>query len=234
MSEKLKCVIIEDETMARKSLINFCEKQNNLQLVGNFEGAEEALLFLEKDHVDLIFLDIELPGMTGLELIDKLPLSPQIIFTTGNKEYAYEAYEYDVTDFLKKPITQPRFQKSVDKALLRQDQLDAVATASARNEIYIRADGKHIRIPYENILYFENVGDYVKVLTTDGNHIIHGSMKSIDSRIQHPRFLKIHRSFIVNLDKIKDIEDNSLVIGNSVIPISRAHKPILLKSINIL
>lgn len=234
MAEKLKCVVVEDEIMARKSLMKLCEKMDRLELVDAFDNAKEALTSIEKNAIDLIFLDIEMPEMSGLELLEELSVFPQVIFTTGNREYAYEAFEYDVTDFLKKPITQLRFAKAVDKAILRQELLDAVATASSKNEIYIRSEGRYIRISYGDILYFENVGDYVKVITTGGNHIIHGSMKSIDSRIQHPRFLKVHRSYIVNLDKIKDIEDNTLVIGKSVIPISRAHKPILLRSINIL
>ena len=203
-------------------------------MIAALDNAEDALKQIEFENVDLVFLDIEMPEMTGLELLDQLTVSPQIIFTTGNKEYAFEAFEYDVTDFLKKPITQLRFAKAIEKALQRQNQLDAIATASSKNEIYIKSDGRFIRIPYESILYFENVGDYVKVITTDGNHIIHGSLKSIDSRINHPRFLKVHRTYIVNLDKIKDIEDNTLVIEKSVIPISRAHKPILMRTINIL
>lgn len=234
MSEKLKCLIVEDELMARKSLVSLCKKIEKLDLLNAFENAEEALISLQNEEVDLIFLDIEMPGMSGLDLLSQLSIIPQVIFTTGNKEYAYEAYEYDVTDFLKKPITLPRFQKAVDKALLRQTQLIEVASESAKNEIYIKTEGRLVRIPFANILYFENVGDYVKVITSDGNHIIHGSLKSIYSRIDHPRFLKVHRSYIVNLDKIKDIEDNTLVIDKSVIPISRAHKPILLKTINLL
>ena len=234
MAEKLKCIIVEDEIMARKSLTKLCEKSDRLQLIGVYENAEKVLSSNITEELDLIFLDIEMPGKSGLELLEELTIIPQVIFTTGNKEYAYEAYEYDVTDFLKKPITQSRFFKGIDKAIQRQDQLDAIATASARNEIYIRTDGKYVRVSYDSILYFENVGDYVKVITEKGNHIIHGSMKSIDSRIQHPRFMKIHRSYIVNLDKILDIEDNTIVIEKTVIPISRAHKPLLMKSINIL
>ena len=234
MAEKLKCIIVEDEIMARKSLTNLCKKSDRLQLINVYEDAEGVLESNITDDLDLIFLDIEMPGKSGIELLEELSVIPQVIFTTGNKEYAYEAYEYDVTDFLKKPITQARFLKGVEKAILRQDQLDAIATASARNEVYIRTEGRHVRVSYDSILYFENVGDYVKVITENGNHIIHGSMKSIDSRIQHPRFMKVHRSYIVNLDKILDIEDNTLVIEKSVIPISRAHKPLLMKSINIL
>ena len=234
MAERLRCLIVEDEIMARKSLTKLCEKIDRLELVDSFDNGQDALIAIENDSIDLVFLDIEMPGMTGIELLEKLTVSPQIIFTTGNKEYAFEAFEYDVTDFLKKPITQLRFVKAVEKAFLRQEQLNAIASASSKNEIYIRTDGRYVRVSYKDILYFENVGDYVKVLTDAGNHIIHGSMKSIDSRIQHPRFLKVHRSYIVNLDKVKDIEDNTLVIGKAVIPISRAHKPILMRSINLL
>lgn len=234
MAERLRCLIVEDEIMARKSLTKLCEKMDRLELVDSLDNAKDALRIIENDDIDLIFLDIEMPEMTGIEMLEELTIFPQIIFTTGNKEYAFEAFEYDVTDFLKKPLTQFRFAKAVEKAFHRQEQLDAVATASSRNEIYIRSEGRFIRISYKDILYFENVGDYVKVLTEMGNHIIHGSMKSIDGRIQHPRFLKVHRSYIVNLDKVKDIEDNTLVIGKSVIPISRAHKPILMRSINLL
>lgn len=220
--------------MARKSLSVLCGKMDRLKVVDSVESANDALPILSEKEIDLIFLDIELPGISGIELLDKLSVIPQIIFTTGNEEYAFAAYEYDVTDFLKKPITFPRFAKAVDKAIQRQDQLYAIASESARHEIYIKTEGRFVRIPYEDILYIENVGDYAKVHTTTTSHLIHGSMKSIDSRILHPRFLKVHRSYIVNLDKIVDIEDNSLVIRKSVIPISRAHKPLLMKSINIL
>ncbi len=175
-----------------------------------------------------------MPGLTGLELLEQLDIIPQVIFTTSNKEYAFEAYEYEVTDFLKKPIVQPRFIKAVVKAVDRAELLDAVAVNSAKHELYVKTDGRFVRLPYTEILYFENVGDYVKVCSNLGNHIIHGALKSIDARLTHPRFMKVHRSFIVNLDHIKDIEDNTLVIQKKVIPISRAHKPILLKSLNIL
>ncbi len=100
--------------------------------------------------------------------------------------------------------------------------------------MYLKSDGKLIRVPYSDVLYFENVGDYIKVITSNGNYVIHGALKSIDARLSYPRFFKVHRSYIVNLDYIKDIEDNTLVIDKKVIPISRAHKPTLLKSLNIL
>ena len=230
----MKCIIVEDELMARKALENLCRKVEWLVVAGSFEHAADAVDVVNEGNVELLFLDIELPGMSGLEFLEQLPYLPQVVFTTSNKDYAFEAYQYDVTDFLKKPITQQRFLRAVEKIELREKQLKAIATVSAAHEIYIKSEGKFIRLPYRDILYFENVGDYVKVVMPGENHIIHGSLKSIDQRIQNPRFIKVHRSYIVNMDKIKDIEDNTLVIGSKVIPISRAHKPILLRSINFL
>jgi len=234
MNERITCIIIEDEIMARKSLEKLCEKSNDLNLIESFETAELAKQYLEESNVDLLLLDIEMPGMSGIELLDNIPYIPQVIFTTSNKEYAYDAYEYDVTDFLKKPITQARFLKAIEKAIDRNRRLNSIAISSAEHEMYVKADKKYIRIPVDSIQYFENVGDYVKVVSDIGAHVIYGSLKSIDQRITHPRFLKVHRSFIVNLGRVVDIEDNTLVIDQKVIPISRAHKPILMRSINLL
>ncbi len=230
----IKTIIIEDEIMARKSLEKMCEKVQNIKLVGSYESAEIALPAFENKDLDLVLLDIEMPGMSGIELLETLPYLPQIIFTTGNKRYAFEAFEYDVTDFLKKPITHDRFVKSIDKVKSLKERRNAIAHASSQHEIYIKTDGRYVRLPFDDILYFENIGDYIKVITIDKTHIIHGTMKSIDQKIKNPRFLKVHRSYIVNMNKIKDIEDNTLVIAKKVIPISRAHKPILMNSLNLI
>ncbi len=230
----MKTIIVEDEIMATKALERLCQKIPEITLVGSYDSAESAIELFNTESIDLVLLDIEMPGMSGLQLIDKLPYLPQIIFTTGSKEYAFEAYEYDITDFLKKPITFDRFQKAIEKAVEQEERKNAVQNASRAHEIYIKTDGRFVRLPFNEIHYFENVGDYVKVVATSGNYVIHGSLKSIDQRISNPRFLKVHRSYIVNLDCIKDIQDNTLVIAKKVIPISRAHRPILMNSLNIL
>lgn len=234
MNEVLTCVIVEDEVMAMKSLQRLCEKTDVLRMVGSFSTGEEAQVFLESTAVDLIFLDIEMPGMSGIDLLDSLSYLPQIIFTTNNQEYAYEAFEYDVTDFLKKPILPVRLARSIEKAVERNKQLNNIAIASKSAEIYVKSDKKYIRVPYDDIHYFENAGDYVKIITDTITHVVHGSLKSINNRLDHPRFFKVHRSFIVNLGRVKDIEEGSLIIGSKVIPISRSHRPLLMKSINIL
>lgn len=232
---KLRSILIEDEPMASAALQRLCKKSANIELLEAYDNAETALKGIEKHDVQLIFLDIEMPGLSGLELIDKLPYLPQIIFTTSNVEYAYQAFEYDVTDFLRKPIDSPRFTRSVEKAIKIAEKFDAVYLESAKHELFVKTDGRYVRLPYSDIMYFENVGDYVKVITENsGTQVIYGALKSIDERLNNPRFLKVHRSFIVNIEKIKDIEDNTIVIGKKVIPISRSYKPILLRSINIL
>ena len=233
-----KTIIVEDEPLTRKSLERLCDKSSHVTLSGSFENGPDALAFMEKNQIDLILLDVEMEGMSGLELMDNLPYLPQVIISSSKPEYASDAYEYDVTDFLKKPVSKDRFAKALEKVVEKntatEAKLNKLSSASNANELYVKSEGRYTRLPYDSILYFENVGDYVKIVTQDANHVIHGALKAIDARLEYPRFLKVHRSFIVNLDKIVDIEDNSLVIGQKMIPISRAHKPVLMSSINVL
>lgn len=228
----LNCMIVDDEIMARKSLERLCGKYEKLNVVQVCENAKDALKYLAEEPVDLIFLDIEMPEVSGIDFLNQAITLPQIIFTTSKTEYAFEAFEYSITDYLKKPIAFPRFQQAVEKAFEIQIQNNAYRAQA--EEVYIKVDGKYIRIPFDNILYFENVGDYVKVKTEEGTHIIYRTLKSIDAKLSNPKFLKVHRSYIVNLSKIKDIEESTLVIGKKVIPISRANKSTLMSKLNLL
>jgi len=230
--ENLRCIIVDDEIMARKSLERLCKKIDAIEVVTVCENAELAIEFLKKDSVDLIFLDIEMPGLTGIEFLSAVSILPQIIFTTSKTEYAFEAFQHQVTDYLQKPIDYSRFLLAIEKALEIQKQNNLFKAAA--EEVYIREEGKYIRISYDTILYFENVGDYVKVVTDVGNHIIYSTLKSIVKKLNNTRFLKVHRSYIVNLAKIKDIDESSLVINRKVIPISRANRPVLMSRLNIL
>lgn len=230
----MRTVIVDDELMAQKALQRHCEKSKQVELLQVCENGQSALNYLNANEVDLIFLDIEMPDISGLELLDQLTVIPQVILTTSNIEYAADAFEYDVTDFLTKPILFPRFQKSVTKASTQFQILQKRIEHSAKNEIYIRTDGRLVRLPFSEISYFENIGDYIKVHSARGAYIIHGALKSLVKKLDHPRMVKVHRSYIVNLDHIVDIEDNTIVIHDKVVPISRAHKPELLKGLNIL
>lgn len=230
----IKAILIEDNIMEAAVLEQYCTNYDNVELAATFSNGSDAIAYLNQHKVDIVFLDIEMPDMTGLQLLDKISCLPQIIITTSNKEYAYDAYEHEVVDFLKKPIALARFTKTMEKVMRNHEMRNRVALSSSATELYVKTEGKYIRVPYNEVLYFENVGDYIKVITNSGMHIIYGALKTLAEKLSYPRFLKVHRSFIVNLDKIVDIEDNSLVIGKKVIPISRAHKPIIMNSINLI
>ena len=228
----LNCMLVDDDLMARKSIERLCRKTDVLSVVAVCENAEEALEVLKTSAVDLIFLDVEMPGLSGIDFMDKAVYLPQIVMTTSKTEYAYEAFEYQVTDYLKKPFSYPRFLKAVEKA---QEFFEKSQEYKANaNEVYVKEEGKFVRISYEDILFFENVGDYVRIKTAHSSHIIHSTLKNIDSKLPNTQFLKVHRSFIVNMEKIVDIQENSLVIGDVVIPISRSNKPLLMSRLNFL
>ena len=142
-------------------------------------------------------------------------------------------FDDNVTDFFKTTVDFPEFVKTMGNAQEAKNQLKNIIQSSEESEIYVKVNGGLLRIPFENILFFENIGDYIKVITNKGKFVFLGTIKSLEKKIKHPRFMKVHRSFIVNLDFVKDIKGNNLVIEKNIIPISRAHKPLLLKSINI-
>ncbi len=227
---KMKCLIVDDDPLACKSLLRFCRQVPELEVVHVATDGSEALQWLEKEDIDLLFLDVEMPGLSGIELLEALPALPLVIFTTAKKDYAYEAFEYKAVDYLKKPIAWPRFIEAVSKARM---QLQRAVPRSAE-EVYIKEDGRFLRLNYDDILYFENVGDYVRIKTTKGSHIIYSTLKNIYKKLDQTKFYRVHRTYIVNMNKIEDIEDNSLVIGGKVIPISRANKPTLMARIHLL
>lgn len=225
-------MIVDDDALARKSMEKLCEKTTHLEVISVCASAAEAINKINENQIDLILLDIEMPDKTGLELLDELSYQPQIVFVTSNRDYAFEAFEYQVTDFVKKPVKVKRFMAAVDKAIKVQEGIEAYKKRSG--DLYIRSEGRYIRLNINDIFFFENVGDYVRVKTETDAYIIHSTLKNIDRNLRDPRFLRIHRTYIINLDKIKDIKENTLVIDKDVIPISRANKSILMSRLNFL
>ncbi|GAB3643481.1 LytR/AlgR family response regulator transcription factor [Spirosoma arcticum] len=230
----LTCIIVEDEPMSRKALQRMCEQHHSLTLLASFDNATGALHFLTEHPVDLIWLDVEMPGLTGLELLAKLSAIPYVVLTTGETKYAYDAFQYQVTDYLKKPISVPRFNLAVKKVLEQSASARAkLGSPAEREEIYIKTDGRYIRLPFDSIAYIENTGDYVKIYTSTQIYIVYSTMKYLEEKLG-TQFLRVHRSYIVHLDKIVDIEENTLVINSKVIPISRANKSELMNRLNLL
>lgn len=223
----MNCIIVDDDQMARVSLEMLCEKIEDVIVDSIFDNGLDALNWLKENETDVIFLDIEMPSLSGMDLIKSIDNLPQIVFTTSHAEYALEAFEYQVTDFVPKPVQLPRFLKAIE----RVRELNNNVRQESQNEIFIRHEGRFVRLNLEELLYVESLGDYVTFVTNDKKYIVHSTLKNIADKITNPNFLKVHRSYVINLTKVVDIEENNLVIKDKVIPISRAHKSVLIKRI---
>lgn len=217
----IKAIVVDDDIMARESMAYLLKKFDNIELTGSFESAFDAKNFLKDNTADLIFLDIEMPGLSGFEFLSTTKKLPGIILTTSNSEYAIEAFEYEVLDFLVKPIGFARLSKAINR-YERTSQLNP----AEKEDIFVRADGKFIRIPLADLLYVQTKDDYMYLYMADKTkHIIHSTLVGIEKTLPASRFHKVHRSYIVNLSKIVDIDDTTLVIQGHVIPVSRAFRP---------
>ena len=228
----LTCIIVEDLQVAANYLAKCCEKSGQVEVKGHFVNVPDALSYLNEHTIDLIFLDVEMPGANGFELLDQIAFSPKVILTTAKKDYAYNAFQYNVSDYLMKPFTYQRFIEALQKI---QPSRETVSTYSGSDHIYIKADGKLIRLNNDSILYIESMGDYVKFVTNDNKkYITHNTIKNLEEKVSKNDFLKVHRSYIVNLHKIDDMRENMLFIKGNEIPVSKANKADVFKRLNII
>ncbi len=233
----MNCIVIDDDKLSRKIVEEFIKKTNFLKHIDSFDNAVDAIsLFKSGNEIQLIFLDIEMPEMTGIEFIKTLKNPPQIIIISSKEQYAIQAFEYDVTDYLLKPIAYSRFFKAADKAY-SQFVKDSIVP-EGKNEIFIKKNSSLIKLKYEDILWVEALENYVIVNTYDDKFTIHFTMKSIEKKLPAPRFSRVHRSYIVNTSSINLIEDNSIVIpvegGTKSIPIGKSYKDKLMNDLNLM
>src|SRR5678809_1513548 len=199
----MKCIIVDDNKMARMSLKQLVSLLSNVDLVAECNDAVEALDILNSSQVDLLLLDIEMPGMTGLDLIKKLGNNkPLIVFTTAKKEYAVEAFELNVVDYLVKPIALPRLKQAVDKAQETLDSNKQELKVEEQGFVFVKDNGVLKRIAIDDILFLEAMGDYVKVHTPQKFHVVHATLKSIEEKLPLSKFIRVHRSYIVAINKI--------------------------------
>lgn len=227
----ISCVIIEDLPVAAEYLKKCCEKSGELEVKAHFTNVTDATLFLNDNIVDLLFLDVEMPGEPGFTVLDQISFSPKVILTTSKADYAYTAFEYNVTDFLKKPYTYQRFLQAIKKV---SESLDAVQSESGDDHIFIKTEGKLVRLNNDDVLYIESMGDYVRFVTTDRKYIVHNTIKNLEEKMNRKAFMKIHRSYIVNIQKVDNIRENVLLIRGTELPISKAHKADVIQRINII
>ena len=231
----MTCLIVDDNPMARLALRNMVDNIETLHSVGECENAMEAFNFLQKKPAELLLLDVEMPGMSGLELLQSLEIKPQVILITAKRDYAVEGFELEVVDYIVKPVTMPRLLKAVQRA---GDQLSVQSNADfhdlGTDHLFVRVDNQLIRIGFDDILFLQALGDYVAFQTDKKKYLVHLTLKSIEEKLPEERFMRVHRSYIIAVDKIENLEQNSLKIGQHIIPVSESNKKKLMEKLNVL
>ena len=222
----MKCIIVDDEPLARKVLIKYIASIESLELVKECSNASDAASILHQHDVDLMFLDVKMPDMSGLELLDTLPNPPMVIITTAHMEYAIEGYEYSVIDFLLKPFPFERFLKAVNMAFQRTT--GAISNSSTHvdnNEyIFLKADRALHKVSFPEINYIQGYGNFLKVFTDSKMLLISETMANMEERLPSNLFRRVHKSFIVSLKNIELIEDGFIKVKNKEIPIGNIYK----------
>lgn len=218
MNKPVTCIITDDEPYARKGLQTYVEKTSFLDLKGQCEDAMELGEMLKQQPVDLLFLDIQMPHITGVEFLRSLRNPPKVIFTTAFKEYAIEGFELDVLDYMLKPISQDRFDKAAQKA---KDYFDLKGVTNPPDYLFVKADGRLEKIIFNEVLFIEGMENYVIIHTASKKVITHSTLKSLIEKLPKQAFLQTHKSYIVAINKVGAVEGNMLYIGNHQVPISR-------------
>ena len=232
----VQCLIVDDEPMARDVVRRYIDQIPSLHIAGEFGNAIDATLFLQKNLVDMIFLDIRMPQLSGTDFVRSLRNIPKIIFTTAHKEYAHEGFELDVVDYLLKPIRFDRFLRAVNKAYpQKQHEIGNAARGASQDLkfaspfIYLKVDRKMVKIMLDDILYIESDKDYVKVFTSGSTIITRQTISSVEAMLSENKFFRIHRSFIVSLDKVRSFSNEIVEVGNKELPIGKLYRNSFLK-----
>jgi len=226
----LKCVAIDDEPLARECVANYIREVDFLQLTGTGSNPVELTRLMDEQRVDLIFLDIQMPVINGIEFLKMTQNPPMVIITTAYPSYALDGFQLDVLDYLVKPITFNRFFKAVSKAkdyhhLLAKSALTDIGKAiSAENYFFIKCDYKYERIYFNDILYVEAMQNYVTIYTSKGKYITLLYLKNVEQNLGKNSFIRVHKSYIVSIPKIESIENNEIIIQSFRIPISRNYR----------
>ena len=225
----INCAIIDDEPLAAEMLASYAAKTPFLNLVGVYNSAVEAIRTLRSEPVDLLFLDIQMPELSGLEFATILPPETFIIFTTAFDRYAIDSYKVNTVDYLLKPIAYDNFLKAADKALRRIVDSRKQATYAADRFIYVKSDYKLVRINLDDIMYIEGVKDYVRIVLANSSQPVMClmNMRTLEEYLPTPEFLRVHRSYIVHMSKVQSIDRFRFVFGNTYIPISESYKDVV-------
>jgi DNA-binding LytR/AlgR family response regulator len=219
----LKCVVIDDDEQSRKILEHFIGLTNFLDCTAVFSSGTEALSYLLQSPVDVLYVDIDMPDLSGIELVKALPQPPVIIFTTSHTNFALTAFELDAADYLVKPIDFARFTRSAAKISERIRNKTAYESGDG-DDFFIKINNKMVRLSAADIWFIEGLSDYVLIHTEQQQYVVDTTLKSIEDKLPEDRFVRVHRSYIVNLSRIESIEDNQITIKGKEIPISRTYQ----------
>lgn len=231
----INCIAIDDEPLALKQITSYIEKTPFLNLVGSFESAMEALSFLNINTVDLMFVDIQMPDLSGMDLVKSLENRPELIFTTAFSEYAVEGFKVDALDYILKPLDYPSFLKAANKAQAHFDLLKSTPEKLNANaeHLFLKSEYKIVRIEIGKILYIESMREYIRIHLENAKPVMSLlSMKNIEQKLPSDRFMRVHRSYIVNLEKMTTIERNRIIFDKKFIPVSDQYKDAFQKYIN--
>jgi len=229
---RCKCIIVEDEPLAQNILKKYIGDHPSLELVATCTDALEAQLILNKQPIHLIFLDINLPKLSGINFIKSLLQSPLIIFTTAYPEFAVEGFELNAVDYLLKPFSFERFLKAVNKVIEKLNNSSLPKKEEIDAFIFFKSDKKIHKVDLESIHYIEAVGDYMKVITDSGQLLINETMKNLQEELPAKSFIRVHKSFIISRNRIKYIEGNYIQVENKSIPIGATYRNDVLASID--
>jgi DNA-binding LytR/AlgR family response regulator len=231
----MNSLIVDDNKIARTTIKQLASQVKGLMVVGECPNAMDAYYLLQEHQVDVIFLDIEMPGMTGLELTKHLgSRRPLIIFTTSKKDYAAEAFDLNVADYLVKPITPVRFLQAVEKATELAESKTEELKFSENEFIFIRDSLIVRRLKVDDVLYAEAMGDYVKLYMPQKFYAIHTSLRAVEEKLPSSKFLRVHRSYVVAINKIDTIQDGALIINGKPVPVADSYRATLNRRMNIL
>lgn len=231
----INVLIVDDNKIARTIVNQLCSQVKEIIVTGECQNAIEAYNFIKENQIDLIFLDIEMPGMSGMELIKNITDNkPVIIFTTAKKEYAVDAFELNVADFIVKPVTLPRLINAIEKAKDLIHSRRENVKLKDDEFIFIRDSNVVRQIKLDDILYVEAMGDYVKLHTSKKYFAIHNTLKSVESKLPDDKFIRVHRSFIINISKIDMVKEGALIIDNIPVPVADAYRCLLNSRMNVL
>ncbi len=226
----LKCAIVDDSTLQRLSIVRLIENHPALDLVAEYNNAIEAKMGLAESEIDLIFLDIEMPILSGFDLLDGLTVKPQVIFVTGKTKYAFKAFDYDAVDYLRKPISKERFLNAVHKAITNY-KLKNDEGYDEEDFIFVKSNLKKRKVFLNELRYIEALGDYVKLVTEHDAFVVLSTMKAFEALLPPERFLRIHKSYIVNLDKVERYNSKVIELDKEQLPLSRNRKADLVEAL---